>query len=41
MDANDEDYVYPTSRKRLFMMRALALGFGLLMVIMLVFALAI
>ncbi len=41
MDIDDEDYVYPTSPKRLFMMRALALGFGILMILMLVFALVL
>ena len=41
MDFDDEDYVYPTSPKRLFMMRALALGLGLLLLLLLVFALAL
>lgn len=37
----DEDHVYPTSPKRLFMMRVLALGLGILLLLMLVFALAL
>jgi hypothetical protein len=41
MDSDDEDFVYPTSPKRLFMMRALALGLGVLMLLILVFALAL
>lgn len=41
MDVDDEDVVYPTSPKRLFMLRALALGLGALLLLMLVFALAL
>jgi len=41
MELDDEDYVYPTSPRRLFMMRALAIGLGMLLLLMLVFALVL
>jgi len=38
---DEDDIPYPTSGNRLFMMRALALGLGLLLLVFLVFALAL
>lgn len=38
---DEDDTPYPTSQNRILMMRALALGLALLMLVFLVFALAI
>ncbi len=37
----DEDVPYPTSRSRLFMLRALAVGLAVILLFILIFALAL